>query len=68
MKRVVGICTLIAVGFTVRLYSRSNLGLDVHIHDTYHVIPFRVVAFWCLLGIASAWLLFFAISSLRRPS
>jgi hypothetical protein len=68
MKHVVGICTLIAVALIVRFCSSSTLGLDIHIHDTYQAIACRGIAFCCLIGIAGAWLLFFALTSIRRPS
>src|SRR5215813_12837995 len=33
------------------------LGLDVHIHDRYRIIPFRIITFWALIGLAAAWIL-----------
>jgi hypothetical protein len=68
MKHLVGIGLLIAMALIARYWPHSTLGLDIHIHDSYRVIPLTGIAFWCLLGIALAWLLFFAGLTLRRHS
>jgi hypothetical protein len=66
MKHLIGIGALIAMALISRSWPHSTLGIDIHIHDSYRVIPLTSITFWCLLGIALAWLLFFAYSSLRR--
>jgi len=66
MKHLVGIGVLIALALITRSWPQATLGLDIHIHDTYRVIPLTSIAFWCLLGIALASLLFFACLSVRQ--
>jgi hypothetical protein len=66
MKHLVGIGVLIAMALIARSWPQSTLGLDIQIHDSYRVIPLTVISFWCLLGIALAWLLFFACLTIRR--
>jgi hypothetical protein len=66
MKHLVGIGVLIAMARIARFWPHTTLGLDIHIHDVYRVIPLTSITFWCLLGIALAWLLFLACLSIRR--
>jgi hypothetical protein len=66
MKHLVGVGVLIAMALIARSWPHSTLGLDVHIHDSYRVIPLTSITFWGLLGIALAWLLLFASLSIRR--
>jgi hypothetical protein len=66
MKHLVGIGMMVAVAFIARSWPHSTFGLDVHIHDSYRVIPLTSITFWCLLAIALVWLLFFACLSIRR--
>jgi hypothetical protein len=66
MKHVVGIGVLIAMALSTRSWPHSTLGFDIHIHDSYRVIPLTSITFWCLLGIALVWLLFFVCLSIRR--
>lgn len=57
VKHFIGIGFLVVVAVVVRLGLLSSVGLDIHVHDTYRVIPFRTVAFWLLMGIALVWFL-----------
>jgi hypothetical protein len=69
MKHLVGVSVLVALAFVLRFWPHhSNMGLDIYIHDTYWVIPFRVIAFWCLTGMAFTWFLAFVWTSVRHPS
>ncbi len=68
MKHLVGIGVLIALAFVLWSWPHPNLGLDIYIHDTYWVIPLRLIAFWCLMGTAFTWFLVFAWTSARRHS
>ena len=52
MKHFVGVGTLVALALIVRLWVFQSIGLDIHLHDTYRVIPLRAVGFWVLIGIA----------------
>jgi hypothetical protein len=67
MKHFVGAGTLVALALIVRLWAFQSIGLDIYLHDTYRVIPLRVVGFWVLIGIAAAWFLI-AAYKLRRHS
>jgi hypothetical protein len=67
MKHFVGVGTLVALALIVRLWAFQSIGLDIHLHDTYRVIPLRVAGFWVLIGIAVAWFLI-ASSKFRRHS
>jgi hypothetical protein len=64
MKHSIGITLLLALAFVLRLF-HPNIGSDIHVHDTYRVIPLRIIASWCLLAIAFAWLGVLAWTSLR---
>jgi len=68
MKHLAGIGVLIALAFILRSWPHTNLGMDIYIHDTYWVIPLRVIVFWCLIGTAFTWFLVFAWTSVRRHS
>ena len=68
MNHFIGAGTLAASALFVRLGAFQTIGLDIHIHDTYRVIPLRVVAFWVLIGIAVAWLFVAAYKFRRRSS
>jgi hypothetical protein len=56
MKHFVGAGVLVALALIVRLWAFQRVGLDIYEHDTFRVIPVRVVGFWLLMGIAVAWL------------
>jgi hypothetical protein len=68
MKHFVGVGTLVALALIVRLWAFQSIGLDIHLHDTYRVIPLRVVGFWALIGIAAAWFLIAAYKFRRHSS
>jgi hypothetical protein len=55
MKHFIGVAVLVALALAVRFWAFQPLALDLHIHDTYYVIPLRIVGFWLLMGIAEAW-------------
>jgi hypothetical protein len=50
---------VVAIAFVLRFWLHTGLGLDITIHDRYRVVFLRAIVFWCLMGTASAWLLFF---------
>jgi hypothetical protein len=68
MRHVIGIGFLLVLALVVRLGAFSNVGVDIYVHDTYRVIPLRIVGFWLLIGIASVWLLIAASKFARRGS
>ena len=68
MKHLIGIGVLIAMAFGLRSLLQTSFALDISIHDTYWVVPLRIITFWCLLEIAFAWFLVFAWTSIRRHS
>jgi hypothetical protein len=68
MKHMVGIGVLVAMAFFLRSRLQTSEAFDIYIHDTYWVVPLRIIGFWCLMGIALVWLLVFAWASIRRHS
>jgi hypothetical protein len=68
MKHFVGVGTLVALALIVRLGVFQSIGLDIHLHDTYRVIPLRAVGFWVLIGIAAAWSLIAAYKFRRHKA
>ena len=68
MRHVIGIGFLLVLALVVRLGAFSNVGVDIYVHDTYRVIPLRIVGFWVLIGIASVWFLIAASKFARRGS
>jgi hypothetical protein len=57
MRHFIGAGLFLVLALVVRLVPFSNMGVDIFIHDTYRVIPLRIVTFWPLIGIASVWFL-----------
>jgi len=56
MKHFIGVAVLVAFALAVRFWVFQPLALDIHIHDTYYVMPpLRIIGFWLLMGIAAAW-------------
>jgi hypothetical protein len=53
MRHFIGVGLFLVLALVVRLVPFSNMGVDIFIHDTYRVIPLRIVTFWLLIGIAS---------------
>ena len=68
MKHLVGIGVLVATAFLLRSWLQTSLAFDIYIHDAYRVVPFRIIAFWCLIGTAVVWLLLVRWASIRRHS
>ena len=57
MKNYIGLAVFVA--FVAGAYLLFGaLGLDIHIHDRYVVVPFSVFLFWLSIGFAGVWLLF----------
>jgi hypothetical protein len=57
MKNYVGLAVLAA--FVAGAYFLfGSLGLDIHVHDHFVVVPVTVFLFWLSIGIAGVWLLF----------
>jgi hypothetical protein len=68
MRNFIGIGLFLALALVVRFGVFSNTGVDIFIHDTYYVIPLRMVAFWLLIAIATVWLLIAATKFARHNS
>lgn len=66
MKNVVGIGFLVVFAIALRLGILRVVNADIYVHDTYHVIPLRVVSFWLLIGIAVMWFLVVAFKFARH--
>ena len=69
MKHFIGAGVLIslalAVGFILML-GLGNLGVAIHVHDTYWVIPPRKIALCLLIGMTTVGLLVVAYKLVRR--
>lgn len=65
MRNLIGVGVLVGLAFVIRFGASVPIALDIYIHDTYRVVPLRVVSFWALLGSAAVWLLI-AISKVGR--
>jgi hypothetical protein len=68
MRHFTGIGLFLVLALLVRFGAFSNTGVDIFIHDTYHVIPLRIVAFWLLMAIATVWLLITIAKFVRHNS
>jgi len=68
MKHFAGITTLVAAALFLKFGPLGGVGVDIHIHDRYRVIPISAVGFWLVVGIALAWLLFVAARKIRHHS
>jgi hypothetical protein len=68
MKHFIGIGFLIILALIAGLSLFSPVGLDIHVHDTYRVIPLRIVGFWLLIGIAFVGFLVAAYKFARHAS
>jgi hypothetical protein len=56
VKHFVGVAVLVALALAVRFGVFQPLALDIHVHDTYYVMPpLRIIGFWLLMGIAAVW-------------
>ena len=74
MRHFIGIGLFLVLALVVRFgvfgvfRVFSKTGVDIFIHDTYYVIPLRMVAFWLLIAIATVWLLITAAKFVRHDS
>jgi hypothetical protein len=56
MRNYMGVAVLVAVVVGAYLLFGA-LGLDMHVHDHFVVVPISVFLFWLSIGIAGVWLL-----------
>lgn len=68
MKHLIGAGLVAILAFVVGFVLPLPFGLDIHIHDTYRLVPLRIVGFWVLLAIAAVWLVIAAFKVIRRNS
>jgi hypothetical protein len=68
MKHFIGVAALVALALAVRFFWIFRSTLDVIIHDTYYVIPLRIIGFWLLMGIAAVWFVVAAFKFGRHSS
>ncbi|MGB9435133.1 MAG: hypothetical protein WBQ89_23000 [Candidatus Acidiferrum sp.] len=68
MKHLIGAGLVIILAFVVRFVLPLSFALDIYVHDTYRVVPLRVVSFWTLLVISAAWLSFATFKLIRHTS
>jgi hypothetical protein len=55
MKHFIGVAVLVALALVVRFWAFQRIGLFIPIHDTFYVMPLRIIAFWLLMGVAAVW-------------
>jgi len=68
MKYFIVAGVLVALAVLIRFVVLLRFGVDIHIHDTYWVVPLCKIAFWLLLVIASVWFLIGAYRFIRHSS
>lgn len=68
VKHLIGAGLVTILAFVVRFVLPLPFALDIYAHDTYRVVPLRVVSFWVLLVISAAWLAIAAFKLIRRGS
>jgi hypothetical protein len=68
MKDFPGVAALVAAALFLRFGTLGRVGVDIHIHDRYRVIPISVIGFWLVAGIALAWLVIVATRKIARSA
>jgi len=68
MKHLIGAGLVVMLAFAVRFVLPLSFGVDIHVHDTYRVVPVRIVIFWTLLILSAAWLVVAAFKAIRTAS
>jgi len=68
MKHLVGAGLLIIFAFVVRFALSFPVALDLSVHDTYRVVPLRIVSFWALLVVAAVWLMIAVLKLVRHKT
>lgn len=63
----IGAAALIAFVVGLGFIMLQRFGVDIHIHDTYWVVPIRKIAFWVVIALAAVSLLI-AVYKFVRPS
>ena len=68
MKHLIGAGLVTILAFVVRFVLPLPFALDIYVHDTYRVVPLRVLSFWVLLLISAALLVIAAFKLIRHGS
>ncbi len=68
MKQLIVAGSVILLALLVRFVLPLPQTLDIHVHDTYRIVPVRSVVFWVLLALSGAWLVFAGLKSIRSGS
>ena len=68
MKHLIGAGLVTALAFILRFALPLSIGVDIHVHDAYRVVPLRVASFWALLVISAVWFSFAALRLIRHGS
>ena len=66
MKHLIGAGLVPILAFVVRFVLPLPFALDIYVHDTYRVVPLRIVSFWVLLAASAAWLVIAAFKLIRH--
>lgn len=68
MKHLVGAGLVAILAFVVGFVLPLPFTLDLYVHDTYLVVPLRIVSFWVLLAVSAVWLGIAALKLMRHTS
>jgi hypothetical protein len=55
IKNLVGVGIVVALAVFLRFGLLKAISLDIYVHNTYRVLPLRVISFWVLMGMAMVW-------------
>jgi hypothetical protein len=67
VKHLIGAGLVTILAFVVRFVLPLPFAMDIYVHDSYRVVPLRVVSFWVLLVTSAAWLVIAAFKLIRHP-
>jgi hypothetical protein len=66
VKHLIGAGLVAILAFVVRFVLPLPFALDIYVHDTYLVVPLRIVSFWALLATSTGWLVIAAFKLIRH--
>jgi heme/copper-type cytochrome/quinol oxidase subunit 1 len=66
MKYFIVVGVLVGLAALIRFVVLLRFGVDIHIHDTYWVVPVGKIVFWLLIAIASVCFLIGAYKFTRH--
>jgi hypothetical protein len=67
VKHLIGAGLVTILAFVVRFVLPLPFAMDIYVHDSYRVVPLRVVSFRVLLVTSAAWLVIAAFKLIWHP-